>query len=485
MNDPELPEQDNRVEVVDLESTESADYPEASWARRRALAWQRRLTRKRVRLLSASTLIALLVIAVLASVMQTWPLTIAALFSSLSHSPSSAAARPVSSINVAKVLLPQQDGIVCLVDAAWSPDSRLIAVAGYEGTCLDNGFPNGPGSLLIYDARSGKLVWQMATDSSVLATFHRLFPRDHRAPVLDYQKVLWSPDGTRLALPFGIVFSKTTLSGIQMIPAYSGILLLDADGTHPQVFLQSQNSVSGFAEWDTLQGRQVRASAGQSLFLASPLATAFRWGNAGALLPLNQPQRSLAPIGNPAGGQSFSIWQPGNAEIEPPYSGPASQQSAMYFFNTFFSAWSPDGRYVAIISIAAPITIVRYQRARRSTMMFSAPNPPPRLTSRVGDLAFQRALETITGPLVPSNLVMLSWRFDGRALAVYNAGTTELDILDCATGDQTASLLLSTTVPPGQLNGPYLLHWSPDGSHLLMFDPGVGDLLTWDMHPSP
>lgn len=479
MNDPELPEQDNGAEVVDLDSTESANYPEASWARRRALAWQRGLARKRVRLLSASILIVLLLIAVLASVMQSWPLNIAALFPSLSHSSSSAATQPVSSIGVAKVLLPQQLSFVCLADAAWSPDSRLIAVAGYEGTCLDNGFPSGPGSLLIYDARSGKLVWQMATDSPVLATFHRLFPGDRRAPVLDYQKVLWSPDGRRLALPFGIIFSKTTLSGIQMIPAYSGILLFDADGTHPQVFLQTQISVSGFAEWDTLQGRQVQASAGQSLFLASPLATAFHWGNSGALLPLNQPQRSLTPIGNPAGGQSFSIWQPGNVEIEPPYSGPASQQAAMYFFNTFFSAWSPDGRYVATISIAAPITIVRYQRARRSTLVLSAPNPPPRLTSRVGDLAFQRALNSITGPLVPSNLIMLSWRPDGRALAVYNASTTELEILDCATGDQTASLLLSTAVPPGQLNGPYLLHWSPDGSHLLMFDPGVGELLLW------
>jgi hypothetical protein len=484
MNDPELPEQDNRVEVVDLDSTESADYQEASWARRRVLTWQRRLTRKRVRLLSASTLIALLVIAVLASVMQSWPLNIAALFSSLPHSSSSAPAQPVSSIPVAKILLPQQLSLACLVDAAWSSDSHLIAVAGYEGTCLDNGFPNGPGQLLIYDVRSGKPIMQMSIDSPILATFHRLFPSDRRAPVLDYQKVLWSPDGRRLALPFGIVFSKTALSGIQMIPAYGGILLLDVDGTHPQVFLQPQISVSGFAEWDTLQGRQVQASAEQSLFLASLLATAFRWGNAGALLPLNQPQRALAPIGNPAGGQSFSIWQPGNAEIEPPYSGPASQQSAMYFFNTFFSAWSPDGRYVATISVAAPITIVKYQRARRSTLMLSAPNQPPRLTSRVGDLAFQRALDSITGPLVSSNLVMLSWRLDGRALAVYNAGTTELNILDCATGDQTASLLLSTTVPPGQLNGPYLLHWSPDGSHLLMFDPGVGELLLWDVYPS-
>jgi len=82
---------------------------------------------------------------------------------------------------------------------------------------------------------------------------------------------------------------------------------------------------------------------------------------------------------------------------------------------------------------------------------------------------------------VPSNLIMLSWRLDGRALAVYNASTTELEILDCATGDQTASLLLSTGVPPGQLNGPSLLDWSPDGTRLLMFDPDVGDILIWNV----
>jgi len=483
MNDPGRSEQDNSgVEVVDLDAAETTDHPDSSWAKRRALLWQRSLTRQRVRLLSGLGLIALLTIVVLASVLPGRPLNFLALLSSSSRSAPNAGAPPVSSINAAKILLPQKAGLVCLADAAWSPDSRLLAVSGYERTCLDNGFPNGPGALIIYDARSGRLVRHIATDSLVLATFHRLFPRDQHAPILDYQKVLWSPDGTRLALPFDIVFSKTLLTGIQLTAAYNGILLLDADGAHPQVFLQPQNSDSGFTEWDTQQGRQVQSSAGQSLLLASSLAAAFRWGNAGVLLPVNQPQHPLASIGNPAGGQSFSIWQPGNIEIEPPYSGPASQQMAMYFFNTYFSTWSPDSRYVATIAIATPITIVNRQRATRSTPEPSSTNLLPRLTARAGDQAFQRALDMITGPLVPSNLIMLSWRLDGRALAVYNASTTELEILDCATGDQTASLLLSTGVPPGQLNGPYLLHWSPNGARLLMFDPDVGELLMWNVH---
>lgn len=482
MNDPELPEQDDSVEVVDLDPRETTAHPQAFWARRHALAWQRKLTRKRVRLLSASGLIALLAIIALASVMQSWSLNIASLFSPLPHSASSVSAPPVSSIRVAKVLLPQQLGLVCLADAAWSPDSRLIAVVGYERTCLDNGFPNGPGSLLIYDAHSGKLVRHMTMDGPILATFHRLFPLESRAPIVAFQNILWSPDGKRLTLPFTIVLSRTTLSGIQLTTAANGIFLFDADGTHSQAFLQPQNNASGFIEWDTWRGRQVQTAAGQSPFLKYVQATTFHWGNAGALLPDNQPQHPLAPIGNPAGSQSFSVWQPGNVEIEPPYSGPASQQIALYFFNTFFSAWSPDGRYVTTIAISTRVVIPGLAQPTQSAPNISLNNSLPGLNARINDLAFQRALGMITGPLVSSNLVMLSWRLDGRSLAVYNASTTELEILDCATGNQTASLLLSASTPLGQLNGSYLLHWSPNGAHLLMFDPDVGELLTWNVH---
>lgn len=482
MNDPELSEQDDSVEIVDLDLTEAADHLEVSWLRRRPLAWQRRLTRKRLRLLSASGLIVLLAIVALASVMQSWSLNIAALFPPLPHSAPGVSAPPVSSISVAKVLLPQQTGIVCLADAAWSPDSRLIAVVGYERTCLDNGFPNGPGSLLIYDARSGKIVRHIATDGPILAAFHRLFPRESRAPILAFQNVLWSHDGKRLALPFTIVLSRTRPSGIQLTTAANGIFLFNADGAHPQTLLQPQTNVSSFIEWDTWQGRQVQTAAGQSPFLKNVQATTFHWGNAGALLPLNQPQHPLAPIGNPAGSQSFSIWQPGNVEIEPPYSGPASQQMALYFFNTFFSAWSPDGRYVATIAITTRVAIPGLTQPTQAAPNISLNDTLPGLDARVNDLAFQRALGMITGPLVSSNLVMLSWRLDGRALAVYNASTTQLEILDCATGNQTASLLLSIGAPPGQLNGSYLLHWSPNGAHLLMFDPDVGELLTWNVH---
>lgn len=477
MNDPERPEQDNSVEVVDLDAAEAADHPESSWAKRRALLWQRSLTRQRARLLSWLGLIALLSIVVLASVSQGWLPAIVALFSAPSRSAPNAGAPPVSSITAAKVLLPQKAGLVCLADAAWSPDSRLLAVTGYERTCLDNGFPNGPGSLIIYDARSGRLVRHMAMDDLILATFHRLFPRDQHAPILDFQKVLWSPDGKRLVLPFAIIFSQTTLSGIQLNIAYSGILLLDANGAHPQVFLR-QFSDFALAEWDTLRGQQVQASTGQSPFVTGSLAMAYRWGNGGTLLPFNQAQHALDPIGNPAGGQTFAVWQPGSLEISPPYSGPDSQQSAMYYFNTFFCAWSPDGRYFAIITIQAHILVPgQPQSAPNISNTGSVPN----LNAREHDLAFQRALGMITGALVPSNLIMLSWRLDGRALAVYNASTTELEILDCATGDQTASLLLSTGVPPGQLNGPSLLDWSPDGARLLMFDPDVGDILIWNV----
>ncbi len=472
----------NEVELVDLDTGKVADVPEPSWAKQRALMWQQLLTRRRARSLEALALAALLAIVVLLSISNGWLGNLVVLFRPSAGRPSSSIApAPTIGVKVSKVLLPQQAGLVCLADAAWSPDSRSIAMIGYQKACLNEGTPNGPGTLVIYEARSGKLEERLSTDNLIISAFHRQFPRDRGAPILEYLKVLWSPDGSRLALPFWIVFDKRTQNGYNIILGYSGLLLYTRSGAQAQIFLATQTTNFMFAEWDTTQGRIIQSSAGNSLFLANPLAAAYRWGSDGMLLPLDMHTRTLNPVGNPQGGAAFTIWQPGTVQINPPYNGPGSQQSATYAFNTFFSAWSPDGRYIATISIFAHLVL-----PGQPVPPYPWPNvqhsiPPPNINMRSGDVAFQHALKIITGALVPSYLIMLSWRLDGRALAIYDASTTELEILDCATGDQTASLLLSTNVPPGKLTGSYLLYWSPDSKRLLMFDPDVGQVLTWNV----
>lgn len=474
-------EDNNEIQLVDLDPIEAANVPEQSWVKRRALAWQRVFSRRRARGFGALVLVSLVIVVLLAGFggLSGNPV---ALFRSpggslLKNSP----AEPSTNIRAARVLLPQQAGIICLADAAWSPDSRAIAMIGYQKTCLDDGSPNGLGMLIVYDARSGKLNEHLSIDTLILSAFHRQFSGVRDMPVLDYLKIVWSPDGSSFALPFWVDFQKLSQGMYNYAPEYAGLLLLAHTGAQPKIFLEPLKNNVLFTEWDAMQGTSIQASSGNALFLTNPLATDYRWSSNGTLIPLDLHKHILTPVGNPQGGSTFTVWQPGTVQIDPPYNGPGSQQSAVYAFNTFFTAWSPDGRYIATIEIVAHVAL-----PGQPAPPYPWPNaqhsiPPPNVPVRYGDAAFQHALNMISGPLVPSNLVMLSWRLDGRVLAVYNSSTTELEILDCATGNQTISLLLSTSVPPGRLTGSYLLYWSPNGKHLLMFDPDVGQVLTWNV----
>ena len=72
--------------------------------------------------------------------------------------------------------------------------------------------------------------------------------------------------------------------------------------------------------------------------------------------------------------------------------------------------------------------------------------------------------------------INVSWRPDGRVLAMDNAG--HVDIYDCASGRKLSSLAPST--PPDRLNGfQDVLRWSPDGTHLLLSSTDWGPMQLW------
>ena len=112
---PEHTEDDAPVEFIDLETTSLQDKPPF-------------LNRKRVRFLTTSGIVLLAIILVLIlSLSGNLSLLLASL-----HLPSSS--KPVSSSRPTTPLpappAPQQDGIACLIDTAWSPDSTRFAVLG-------------------------------------------------------------------------------------------------------------------------------------------------------------------------------------------------------------------------------------------------------------------------------------------------------------------------------------------------------------------
>lgn len=152
----------------------------------------------------------------------------------------------------------QQDGLACLVDAQWSPNSALIAVLGYQHDCPE--VNELPGILNIYKASNSELIAQWQIDDTILNILNRpatstgnavssfgTVPKsindgESRVIGFNYSSVLWSPDGNRLAVSF-----MTSMEQQRM----QGLLLMDVNGRHTQLMLQSQRGVDELPiEWD-------------------------------------------------------------------------------------------------------------------------------------------------------------------------------------------------------------------------------------------
>jgi WD40 repeat protein len=168
------------------------------------------------------------------------------------------------------------------------------------------------------------------------------------------------------------------------------------------------------------------------------------------------------PIGNPDGGSSFTIWQPGLAIILSQAHSPS-----IYIWKTSVTAWSPDGNYlVEGVSLKAIIEPSGRHFPNEGILNDLHLNHTPLLPIR--DTALLRAT---LGSLA------MAWRPDGRVLATTNF-TGSVDLYDCATGQKLATLIPHMNHTP--ISGsPALLRWSPDGTRLLLSSAQWGIINTW------
>lgn len=373
--------------------------------------------------------------------------------------------------------LAQSGGIVCLRDTAWSPDSRYVAFAGNGQECNPDHFV--PAQIDVYDARTHRLARQLHPDAPVLEAL-RAAPdpqsssSGYRPQVITYQSLLWSPDGKRLALTFLAVASWD--------PAqypFDGVLVMDADGSAPRVLLRRETSGargSLYLEWDLAEGRAMIARQmppiGPPPLTAAP-ALAYAWQDGDtAFVPLdtlsgNSPTLlgDLSPVGNPSGGTTVSIWQPGWLELDWETGAGDIHAAGLYTWRTAFSAWSPDGRYlVDLLGTAAQIEPLGFRAPDRPLVNNSLSQLP---LLPVRDAGLEHVLEGLidtphsAGPPAP----WLAWRPDGRVLAAQDA--VGVAFYDCATGK-----LLNVRTPPAAqvtLSGePAVARWSPDGTMLAL-----------------
>ena len=364
-------------------------------------------------------------------------------------------------------LHPQSESITCLVDVAWSPDSRVFAVLGYQHACYQAG---ATGVLTLYDTHSRKVMARFHPDNAIVHALGSSVSFPLKRPfTINYVHVVWSPDGHRLACTFDTISAQ---------PSVNGVLLIDRDGSHTQVLLQRQFSTAPFyAEWDLVQSRPISFTPPPSAFALMPLppALAYRWGGSGTLVPETRLSSTTAPvapppvpIGNPIGGASFTIWQPGSASV-----ARLADTSSLYTWSTAFAAWSSDGRYlidgIALFGVLKPPGQgFPSSYALAVAKMNGAPLLP------LHDAALLKTVDTATA---------FAWSPNGRVLAAYLAGKS-VDLYDCTNGHRLASLELDDENAAVSLDV-VLLRWSPDGSHLLLASVPWGRVKLWGLNQLP
>jgi hypothetical protein len=471
----EQAEEDFKVEITDLGQVDRAETRLSSWYTRTLLSWQRPENRRHWRMVGISGIVLLSFLVVLLSPGPgLYSLIARSLHVGLVSQPGLASdAYSSSSATSPGPIIPHLDGLACLVDAAWSPNGNFIAVLGYIQGCPQNDFV--PARVNIYDAHSSKLIAHWTPDYPVMRTLYgtAFFPARLRAitdrkplpgtnggfvsvaPIY-YSHTLWSPDGQQLALTFT---ASTRLN------SFGGILLIGSNGNQAQVFLERQNGTNPlYMKWNLGLGVPAKSTP-------APPAIAYHWGPGGSLVPqtvLKDHTVAAAPapgpVGNPDGGSSFTIWQPGLAIIISQAHTPS-----VYIWKTNVIAWSPDGNYL-VEGIGLKAVIEPSGHPFPDPVILAALHLEHTPLLPVHDTALLRAT---FGSLA------IAWRPDGRILAATNF-TGSVDLFDCATGQKLGTLFTPMNRTP--ISGsPALLRWSPDGTRLLLSSAQWGIVNVWQL----
>jgi len=361
------------------------------------------------------------------------------------------------------------ESMPCLVDAAWSPDNRMIAALGYQSACYQAGATS---VLTLYDTHLRKVVARLHPDEAIVqaldssGSFSVNHPFSMPADPIDitYVHVIWSPDGKALAYTF------TTLS---TQPPEDGVVLMSREGGHAQVLLQEQSATAPFyAEWDLARSRSVPFTPPPSAFSFMPLSAAltYRWGANGTLVPetLLTPTGvpaapPLGPVGNPDGDPTFTLWQPGSVDV-----AAMRDSSRLSSWTTTFAAWSPDGRYLVDgLTLFGLLKPPGQGFPSASTIILTRMNQVPLLPLR--DKALLKVVDTAAA---------LARSQNGQMLSASHAGKS-VDLYECRTGDKLAAFALHDHGDAAS-TAPILLRWSPDGSRLLVWSLGRAMTILWE-----
>ncbi len=430
--------------------------------------------------------------------------------------------RPGSATTVATPqIIPGLTDLVCEQDIAWSPDGARIAIVGYQRACATDSpfnYAYWPGRVEVFAAKTHKLLAQNQPDSAIAAALHLPAPidvtpsltsplKDTSAQVIHYSHVQWSPDSNSLAVSFTIFsIDGPAVNGIWPTHTIVGLYLSSADGSNARVLARTVAKDECFcgAEWNVRSGTLTAISplppgSNNSNWLSSltPPAIMYSWGEGGHLTGTPALTANGAPfapsataVGNPDGGASFSIWQPGVIGGQRTDAMQLAQIPPVATFSTSFLAWSPDGQYVLDVEaqswrVAAPLVPTPSVDSLRTTGLAAAPILPSH-DAVVADMLSPTPMH-VHNPYGSGEGIELAWSPNGRLVAVVesigtilgqpNPGQLRLVVFDAASASPLVALTphLDTNVA-ASAHGAIFLRWSADGSHLLFFDEQLGVL---------
>lgn len=397
--------------------------------------------------------------------------------------PSTANAKPMLRI------VPASANMACSSQVAWSADGKRVAVLGNLNDCGGSQADSQTGVVFIYDAANGKLLQQAHPDQVIFRdntvgdwVAKNTTPTSAAASLM-YMSLTWTPDGQSVLLYFGIFADNPSSNGGA---ATSGLLRLGlGSDALTKVWLDHYLGMQSgdFERWDLTTGTSVQESM-------PPAATAYRWGDGGALIPTSGP--SDGAVGAVDGGKFFSAWQSGNLSNPSFQSSPQATPVTTYsevIWSAQLNPISPDGRYYysyfpALVALTPPSTSFTQPGAQRA-----APHDKALLTL-AQRMTQPSAASSSSGATTMATTPLIAYRPDGRLLAEvsFNAvndpnrvtpATFTISLYNTETGALVKRLTPSFTGLQAGNGGQEVLAWSPDGSRLLLSDNAYGAITIW------
>lgn len=375
-------------------------------------------------------------------------------------------------------LNPVRDGIALLSDAAWSPDGAQIAVLGLSSNSLQFRGPSGTSPpatqpiALIYSYPRLRLATtirpQAAIEQAIRANYQtgaaQTLARNIAQIIPQY--VVWSLDSRSVSVAFQAYALTFPLPGETLEePAFDGLATFDSQGQPGAIDLTLSQADATPAEWDLRSGTVTQwlhlqlGGEPPPPFAAAP---AYRWGAAGTLLPVADPPATL-PVGQPVGGTEVTIWQPGDVVPMVANDGVTVLGG---IFTTSFHPRSPDGRYLATITIQVPLDAEMPTTSCQCPFIATPPHDAP-LTVLAG-LARDTFVAWSPGGLQEAALIVTPNQ-GAAGLAV-----PLVRVFDTRTG--SATTLPASAASGAGAAGPSgaALQFAPDGHALLALDLAAG-----------